>query len=73
MLLTQVLATAFVVVGCCMTIYVCVVCCYCIAKGIEVDENKLMDKVYTVIGVMSFITMLAVFSLICELALHLIS
>lgn len=73
MLLTQVLATAFVIVGCCITIYICIVNCYCIAKGVEVDEDKLMDKVYTGIGVMSVIFVLTLFSLIYELTLHLIS
>ena len=46
--------------------------CCCIAKGVEVDEDKLMDKVYTVFGVISFITILAVFFLIYELISHLI-
>lgn len=73
MLLTQLLATAFVIVGCCITIYICVVNCFCIARGVEVDEDKLMDKVYTGVGVMGFIFMLMLFSLICELTLHLIS
>ena len=73
MLLTQLLATAFVIVGCCITIYVCIVNCYCIIRNIEVDEDKLMDKVCTGVGVMSFIFMLLLFSLIYELTLHLIS
>lgn len=73
MLITQLLATAFVIIGCCITIYICIVNCYCIAKGAEVDEDKLMGKVHTGIGVMSFIFMLTLFSLIYELTLHLIS
>lgn len=72
MLITQLLATAFVIVGCCITIYICIVNCYCIIKGIDVDEYKLMDKVYTGVGVMGFIFMLTLFSLIYELTLHLI-
>ncbi len=73
MLITQILATAFVIVGCCITMYVCIYHCYCVVRGIDVDEDKLMDKVYIGVGVMSFIFMLMLFSLICELTLHLIS
>lgn len=73
MLLTQLLSTAFVIVGCCITIYVCVVNCYCIIRGIEVDEHKLMNNVYTGVGVMSFIFILTLLSSIIETTLHLIS
>lgn len=73
MLLTQLLATAFVIVGCCITVYICVVNCYCTIRGVDVEEDKLMDKVYTGVGVMSFIFLLLLFSLIYELTLHLIS
>lgn len=73
MLLTQLLATTFVFIGCCITIYVVGIHCYCVVLGIEVDEDKLMDKVYTGVGIMCFIFMLILFSLICELTLHLIS
>lgn len=73
MLITQVLATAFVIVGCCITIYICFVNCCCIVKGVEVDEDKLMDRVYVGVGVMSFMFILILFSLIFELTLHLIS
>lgn len=73
MLVTQLLATAFVIVGCCITIYVIGVLFYCVILGIDVDEDKLMDKVYTGVGVMGFIFMLMLFSLIAELTIHLIS
>lgn len=73
MLLSQLLATAFVIVGCCITIYICIVNCYCIIKGVEVDEDKMMDKVYAGVGVMGFIFILTMFSLIFELTIHLIS
>lgn len=73
MLLTQVLTTAFVIVGCCITIYVIGVHCYCVVCNIDLDEEKVMDKVYTGVGVMSFIFMLTLFSLIAEMTLHLIS
>ena len=72
MLITQVLATAFVIVGCCITMYVCIYNCYCIVRGIDVDEGKLMDKVYNGIDIMSVIFILTLFSLIYELTLHLI-
>lgn len=72
MLLTQLLATAFVVVGCCITIYVIGVHCYCVVLGIDVDEDEMMDKIYTGVGIMGFIFMLTLFSLIFELTLHLI-
>ena len=73
MLITQLLATAFVIVGCCIAIYVTGVYCYCVVCNIDLDEDKVMDKVYMGVGVMSFIFMLTLFSLICELTLHLIS
>lgn len=73
MLLTQVLATAFVIVGWCITIYVICVYCYCVVLWVDLDEDKLMDKVYTGVGVMGFIFVLTLFSLIYELTLHLIS
>lgn len=73
MLVTQLLATAFVIVGWCITIYVIGVYCYCVVLWVDLDEDKLMDRVYTGVGVMSFIFMLTLFSLIYELTLHLIS
>ena len=73
MLITQLLATAFVIVGCCITAYICIYLCYCVVCNIDLDEDKVMDKVYMGVGVMSFIFMLTLFSLICELTLHLIS
>lgn len=73
MLITQLLATAFVIVGCCITIYICIVNCYCIIKGIDVDEYKLMVVVVFGVSTMSVIFVLAWFSLIVEITLHLIS
>ena len=73
MLLTQLLTTAFVIVGCCITICVIGIHCYCVVFNIDLDEDKLMDKVYTGVGVMGFIFMLLLFSLIYELTIHLIS
>lgn len=73
MLITQLLAMAFVIVGCCITMYVCVYHCFCVVRGIDVDEDRMMDNIYTGVGVMSFIFMLMLFSLIAELTIHLIS
>lgn len=69
----MILATAFAIVGCCIIVYMCCVYCYCSILNIEVNEDKLMDKVYTGVGVMGFIFMLMLFSLIAELTIHLIS
>lgn len=71
MLLTQVLATAFVIVGCCITIYICIYNCCCIAKGVDVDEDKLMVVVVFGVSIMSVIFMLTLLSSIIEYTLHL--
>lgn len=72
MLLTQVLATAFVIVGCCITMYICIYCRYCIIRGIEVNEYRLMVVVVIGVSIMSLVFTLLLFSLIYELTLHLI-
>ena len=72
MLITQVLATAFVISGWWVTMYFCIYLCYCVVRGVDVDEDKLMDKVYVGVGIMSVIFVLLLFSLIYELTLHLI-
>lgn len=72
MLITQVLATAFVIIGCCITMYVCIYNCYCIVSGVEVNEYKLMVVVVIGVSAMSCIFVLLLFSLIFELTLHLI-
>lgn len=72
MLLTQILATAFVIVGCCVTMYVCIYCCYCIVRGIDVDEYKLMVVVVFGVSIMCLVFTLLLFSLIYELTIHLI-
>ena len=71
MLLTQLLATAFVIVGCCITMYVCIYHCYCIVRGIIVDEYKLMVVVVFGVSIMSIIFVLLLFSRIYELTSHL--
>lgn len=72
MLLTQLLATAFIIVGCCITIYVCIVNCYCIIKGVEVNEYHLMVVVVFGVSTMSIIFILTLFSFLFETTLHLI-
>lgn len=72
MLITQLLATALIVVGCCIAIYVTGVYCYCVVCDTDLDEDKVMGRVYIMLGVMGFIFMLTLFSLIYELTLHLI-
>ena len=71
MLLTQVLATAFVIVGCCITMYVCIYNCYCIIRSVEVNEYKLMGVV--VFGVMTMLVLfvLCLLSLLFNLISHL--
>ena len=73
MLITQVLATAFVIVGCCITMYVCIYNCYCIVRGIDVDEVILAPVI--VIGVMTMLVLLVLclLSLLFNLISHLTS
>ena len=73
MLVTQLLATAFVIVGWCITIYVCIYNCYCIIHGAEVNEYHLMVVVVFGVSIMSLIFVLTLLSSIVEYTLHLIS
>lgn len=73
MLLTQLLATVLVIVGCCITMYICFVNCYCIIRGVEVNEYKLMVVVVFGVSTMSIVFVLALLSFGVEMILHLIS
>lgn len=70
-LITAILATAFVVVGCCITMYICIVNCYCITKGVEVDEYKLMVVVVFGVSTKIIIFGLALLSFVIEKTSHL--
>lgn len=64
MLITKLLATAIIVVGCCIAIYVTGVYCYCVVCNVDLDEDKVMGRVYIGLGVMGFIFILTLFSLV---------
>lgn len=73
MLLTQLLAAVFVIVGCCITTYVCTVNCYCITRDVEVNEDHLIFVVVFGVLIMCLIFILTLLSSVIGYALHLVS
>ena len=73
MLVTQLLATLFVIVGCCITIYVIGVHCYCIVRGIDVDEVILTPVVSIGVMIMLVLIVLCLLSMLIVSLSHLIS
>ena len=73
MLITQLLAMAFVIVGCCITMYVCIYHCYCIVGGIDVDEAVLSPVVSIGVMIMLVLIVLCLLSMFIVSLSHLIS
>ena len=73
MLLTQLLATAFVIVGCCITMYVCIYHCYCIVRGIDVDKVILTPVVSIGVMIMLVLIVLCLLSMLIVSLSHLMS
>lgn len=73
MLITITLATAFVVVGICLMVYIVCVHCYSVVTGKDIDYTKFDSRLFVGACLMLIIFLLTVVSLVVDFIRHLIS